>query len=126
MNTAEKNQTKSKESNGRGGRRANAGRKAGSATKRTREIADKAAASGMTPLEFMLGIMLDAPPESLESKELLAWSAMQFEAAKAAAPYVHPRLAAVEHSGGVTVRTLAEELAELNAQRNAKDNPGMA
>jgi hypothetical protein len=42
---SEKNQTKSK---GRGGSRKGAGRKTGSATKKTREIADKAAAEGVT------------------------------------------------------------------------------
>lgn len=49
----ENNQTKSK----RGGARKNAGRKAGAATKRTREIADKAAEEGLTPLEVMLQTM---------------------------------------------------------------------
>ncbi len=41
----------------RGGARENAGRKAGSATKRTREIADKAAEEGATPLNVMLDNM---------------------------------------------------------------------
>lgn len=40
--------------------------------------------------------------------------------AKDAAPYVHPRLQAIEHNGKLTVRSLAEELAELNAKRNAE------
>lgn len=39
---------------GRGGPRKGAGRKAGSLTKRTREIAEKAIATGRTPLEIML------------------------------------------------------------------------
>jgi hypothetical protein len=112
---SEKNQTKSKQSNGRGGKRANAGRKVGSATKKTREIAEKAMAEGITPLEFMLDIMR-TEPDGIEDAKLLAdMQVMRFEAAKAAAPYIHPRLAAVEHSGGLTVRTLAEELASLNA-----------
>ena len=53
----------------------------------------------MTPLEFMLNIMRTEPSEMLEPRELLAAQTLRFEAAKAAAPYVHPRLAAVEHSG---------------------------
>jgi hypothetical protein len=53
----EKNQRKSKESNARGGKRPGSGRKKGSATKRTREIADRAAEEGITPLEFMLNVM---------------------------------------------------------------------
>lgn len=92
------NQSKSKESSTRGGRRAGAGRKKGSATKRTREIADAAAANGITPLEFMLAIM-NAPSDHEDAKVQVAREAMRFEAAKAAAPYVHPRLQAIEHAG---------------------------
>lgn len=91
----ERNQTKS---TGRGGKRPGAGRKKGSATKRTREIADRAAAEGITPLEFMLRIMRQETDHE-DPKIAIAREAMAFEAAKAAAPYVHPRLAAVEHSG---------------------------
>lgn len=82
-----------------GGARKGAGRKAGSATKRTREIADAAAASGITPLEFMLQIMRTEPSEQLEPIDYFRAQSMRFEAAKAAAPYMHPRLAAIEHSG---------------------------
>lgn len=53
----------------------------------------------MTPLEFMLKIMRTEPPEGLQQRDELAVQAMRFEAAKAAAPYIHPRLAAVEHTG---------------------------
>lgn len=96
----EKNQRKSKDSNGqRGGARKGAGRKAGSATKRTREIADKALAEGISPLEFMLNIMRTEPSGGLTARDFLQACTMRFEAAKAAAPYIHPRLAAVEHTG---------------------------
>jgi hypothetical protein len=83
---------------GRGGSRKGAGRPKGAATKRTREIADRAAAEGITPLEYMLEVMR-APSEHDDPKVQIAREAMRFEAAKAAAPYMHPRLAAVEHSG---------------------------
>lgn len=90
----------------RGGARKGAGRKTGSATKKTREIADKAAESGQTPLEYMLELMRSPMPKELQDKindpankvsvELVAalagWHQMRFEAAKAAAPYVHPKL----------------------------------
>lgn len=92
----ENNQRKS---SGRGGKRAGAGRKPGSATKKTREIADKAAEDGLTPLEFMLQIMRGEPPETEDERVKLSYVEMRFEAAKAAAPYVHPKLAAIEHSG---------------------------
>ena len=73
----------------RGGAREGAGRKVGSATKKTREIAEKAVAEGITPLEFMLNRMRDdgAPMED------------RMDMAKAAAPYIHAKLAAVQHSG---------------------------
>ena len=70
----------------RGGARPGAGRKPGAATKKTREIADKAAAEGVSPLEYMLGVLRDEKQPT----------AMRFEAAKAAAPFVHPRLSTVE------------------------------
>ena len=70
-----------------------------SATQKTREIADKAAASGITPLEFMLEIMRSEAPSINDPKAQIAHQTMRFEAAKAAAPYIHPRLAAIEHTG---------------------------
>ncbi len=72
-----------------GGRRQGAGRKPGILTTKTREIAEQAIQGGITPLDYMLAILRDP---TLKPED-------RFEAAKAAAPYVHPRLAAVEHSG---------------------------
>jgi hypothetical protein len=77
------------QSGGRGGRRAGAGRKVGLLTTKTREIANILMEKGETPLEFMMKLMRDDKQNS----------AVRFEAAKAAAPYMHPKLAAVEHSG---------------------------
>ena len=84
---SENNQTLSK----RGGARKGAGRKAGSATTKTREIANKAAAEGITPLEVMLEAM-----NSFRDGGDIAKAA---EFAKDAAPYIHPKLAAIEHTG---------------------------
>lgn len=99
MPEIEKNQRKSN-APGRGGARKGAGRKPGSATKRTREIADRAVEEGITPLEFMLKIMRTEASDSIEDERVRqSIMEMRFEAAKAAAPYVHPRLAAIEHSG---------------------------
>lgn len=72
-----------------GGRREGAGRKPGSITKRSREIAEKAAREGMTPLEFMLDMLRD---DNADIKDRM-W------AAEKAAPYVHAKLASVEHKG---------------------------
>lgn len=76
-----------------GGKRPGAGRPKGVPNKASIERQAEIAASGVTPLEFMLNRMRD------EGVPL----ADRFEAAKAAAPYVHPRLAAVEHSGDLSV-----------------------
>ncbi len=55
--------------------------------------AGPAAEGGLTPLDYMLTMLRD---ESLEPKA-------RFEIAKAAAPYVHAKLATVEHSGGIAL-----------------------
>ena len=106
----ENNQTKS---NGRGGARRGSGRKPGAATTRTREIADKAAGDGITPLEVMLKAMRHHMAEFDKSKSLEALSNAAL-AAKDAAPYIHPRLSSVEMDADVKIRSLAQELAELN------------
>lgn len=75
----------------RGGKRANAGRPKGSTTKRKREVARRAAADGLSPIEVMLKAMR-------EHAALKEWA----EAAKyaqMAAPYIHPRLQAIQHTG---------------------------
>ena len=90
----------------RGGRRPGSGRKRGSANVKTREMADRIIQSGVTPLEFMIAIMREPKPARRRGESQLnydlrvqAWGNLCFEAAKAAAPYIHPRLAAVEYSG---------------------------
>lgn len=77
---------------GRGGARPGAGRKPGSANKKSQEIAAKLMAEGLTPLEYMLRVMRDEAEER----------AVRMDAAKAAAPYVHPKLAPVEPDKGKT------------------------
>ena len=42
---------------GHGGRRAGAGRKPGVITKKTREAAERLIADGLTPLDYMLGVL---------------------------------------------------------------------
>jgi hypothetical protein len=113
----------------RGGKRIGAGRKLGSVTKRTREIADRAVAEGKTPLEVMLDNMrhfqqvaLDAEAviesmneEQVQSlggnheeqfKALLAkvkqaagLRVMAHECARDAASYMHAKLSSVTVAG---------------------------
>lgn len=61
------------------------GRKKGSKNKRSLEIV----ASGLTPLDYMLERLRDDGEDS----------AVRADMAKAAAPYCHARLAAIEHTG---------------------------
>jgi hypothetical protein len=72
-----------------GGKRPGAGRKPGSANRRTREIADAASVAGLTPLEWMLAVLRDESADVRRRDEM----------ARSAAPYMHPRLTAVEHHG---------------------------
>ena len=71
---------------GHGGRRNGAGRKPGAKTTKTREAAEFILASGITPLGYFQGLL----------EGTVAFDEVKFEAAKAAAPYVHARLAAIE------------------------------
>ena len=50
----------------KGGKREGAGRKPGSKTKKTAEIALKAAEEGITPLEYMLNVMREPIPENAD------------------------------------------------------------
>jgi type VI protein secretion system component VasF len=95
---SDSNQKIQSESKGRGGARAGAGRKAGAATVKTREIADRMMEEGISPLEYMLNVMRRATVHE-DVKIQIARETMAFEAAKAAAPYVHPRLSAIEVAG---------------------------
>lgn len=65
------------------------GRQKGTPNKATKARETAIAESGLTPLEYMLSVMRDLAAD--EGKRL--------DAAKAAAPYVHPKLANVELSG---------------------------
>lgn len=79
------------------------GSRKGRPNKATAAKAAAVAASGLTPLDFMLRVMRD------EMQDL----DVRMDAAKGAAPYVHPKLAQVEHSGGI-------ELTELNITDNER------
>lgn len=83
----------------RGGKRVGAGRKPGSKTKKTSEMAMKAAIEGVSPLEYMLNVMRQPIPENADALVKMQMVSQRFEAAKAAAPYVHPRLQTHEVTG---------------------------
>lgn len=91
----------------RGGARPGSGRPKGVKNKTTimreelhQEVLTRAVENAETPLEVMLGIMRDPNTEP----------SMRFEAAKAAAPYVHPRLSQVDST--VTHKNAADDFTE--------------
>lgn len=113
----------------RGGKREGSGRKVGALTTRTRAVAEQAVAEGKAPLEVMLENMrhfrqvaLDAEAviESMNDEQLSTLGGnheeqfkallakvkqaaglrvMAQECARDAAPFIHARLSAVQHSG---------------------------
>jgi hypothetical protein len=140
----------------RGGKRDGAGRPAGAVTKRTREVAERALATGMTPLDVMLDNMRhfqqvaidaestlegltaeefseqvspDASPEDqfkfllAQVKKTAGFRQLAQDAASQAAPYIHPKLASVQHTGDPDKpisHTMRIELVPLTPNENSK------
>lgn len=77
-----------------GGAQKNAGRKKGSLGQRTQEIIAAVAKSGISPLEYMLKVMRDPEQEDARRDEM----------AKAAAPFIHPKLNAISAPDGGPVQ----------------------
>lgn len=74
---------------GAGGKREGAGRKKGVPNKVTAALTREIAASGLTPLDWMLGVLRDEEADK-ERRD---------KAARDAAPYVHSRLSSTELTG---------------------------
>ena len=80
-----------------GGARPGAGRKPGTGNRSSEEARRKAAETGETPLDYMLRVQRDPS----------VGDARRDDMAKAAAPYVHARLASTEVKAETTVRYVA-------------------
>ena len=118
----------------RGGKRPGAGRKPGRPNKRTvarQQLASSAASEGISPLEVMLKRMryydsvVDLELKKGEGADRgIIDDALKAanEAAKDAAPYIHPRLSAVEHSGD-KVSVLAQWREEFAASVRGLPDP---
>jgi hypothetical protein len=83
------------------------GRRKGTPNRKTREQIEQIKASGLTPLDFMLAVMRN-PKARL---------AMRFDAARQAAPYVHPRLTAFEYSGKDGGPVEVKQVSDIEAAR---------
>ena len=93
----------------RGGKRPGAGRPKGSKnrlTKKRLELAQKAAHEGVTPLEVQLETMREIWDKATKRGKIvdLALAREACEIARMAAPFVHPKLNAVDHTGDMTMR----------------------
>lgn len=105
----------------RGGKRPGAGRPVSEATKKRRDIAEKALEMGVTPLDVMLGAMREAlGPDPLKPN----WAAAQVFA-RDAAPYVHPKLAATEVKMEADVVTRGD-FSELTPEEWERAQQGLA
>lgn len=92
----------------KGGARIGAGRKPGSVTQKTRDIAAKATANGITPLEVMLAAMRAAQDDG-NAREAAFYANM-------AAPYMHARLSSVNattHTHGTMQLKIVTEFDDL-------------
>lgn len=100
---------------GHGGARPGSGRKPGSKLAvRTRAAAERLSAQGVTPLEVML--------EAMQAHHAAGRIDEAAEIASKAAPYVHPRLAAVQHVGrggfeGMSLQDLRDEVRRCLKER---------
>lgn len=83
------------------------GRKKGVRNKATAKKAQEIAASGLTPLDYMLKVMRDPRAGRFRRDDM----------ARAAAPYVHPRLAALTNAKGDGPGELNVNLTVTDADR---------
>ena len=88
------------------------GRKKGTPNRATAAQRAEIAASGLTPLDYMLAVMRD----ETEPAERRMWAAAK------AAPYVHPRMSAVAVTGHLT-RSHEDCLAELERHPRDEETP---
>ncbi|MEE4108454.1 MAG: hypothetical protein V2I24_03850 [Halieaceae bacterium] len=77
----------------RGGARPRAGRPPGAKNKATRAREKAITESGLSPLEYLIQVYRDEAEDT----------GKRLDAAKAAAPYLHPRLSSVQVSGDLTI-----------------------
>lgn len=100
-----KSETEKSGTMARGGKRPGAGRKPGTvseATRRRKEVAEKALAEGVSPLDVMLITMRTLWEQAVDETGKVVNMSRALQAnvvAKDAAPFLHPKLSTVEASG---------------------------
>lgn len=103
------------------------GRRKGTPNKKTQQQIEAVKATGMTPLEYLTSVYQSPlPPELAEAVEknkldadvitaIAGWHAKRLDAAKAAAPYVHPKLVSMHSTDNKKKQTFREWLEEQEA-----------
>jgi hypothetical protein len=94
-----------------GGPQPNSGRPKSALTHRTRRLAEEAVSRGMTPLQVML--------EAMYAYHLQGKLPEAVDVATKAAPYIHPRLASVQHVASAAPGLDNFSLEELTQLRRA-------
>ncbi len=72
----------------KGGKRVGAGRRLGSQNIVSQELREQILAEGMSPVEYLVRVMRDAQQDT----------SIRMDAAKAVAPFIHPKLQSVEYT----------------------------
>lgn len=99
-----------------GGFRKGSGRKAGSTNRYSKELLSQAMQEGDLPVHYLLSVMRD---KSLDTR-------LRIEAAKAAAPYLHHKLASMQVDLTVQEMTHEEWLASLETDVSVMPVQGRA
>src|SRR5512147_2018777 len=86
------------------------GRQKGTPNRATSAKAAAIAASGLTPLDYLLSVLRDDTAPRAE----------RMEAAAKAAPYVHPRLAAIEHTANTIPVEPPLDLSKMDREEREK------
>jgi hypothetical protein len=98
------------------------GKQKGTANKKTRELADEAARSGLTPLEVQLRTMTELWKRAHASGEMDVELATQACAiAKDCASYCHPRLSTIEAELTIEDRNNSAQLYEALSRMNPSE-----
>jgi hypothetical protein len=111
-----------------GGRRAGAGRKKGSRSRKTHRVAEQAAREGISPLELLLKTMRSAWEKAApDGSNIVSMPDAMIACALArdCAPYMHPRLALERHMNigpnGEPVTLLRQEHIHIFLPDNGRD-----
>lgn len=73
----------------------------------------------ISPLEYLLGMMKQEIPPRMEGEPVVVYCerlmharSLKFEAAKAAAPYMHPKIGPIDHKEFKNTKNIASQIAQ--------------